>query len=93
MSKLTQERKEYLRDYQKTKLKRIPLEMSYDEHIALLQHIALYGRKKSVNGYIKESLSFVREIEENGLRDEVMQLINRKKIFRELGGNADGKNC
>ena len=81
MSELTKERKEYLREYQKTKLKRIPLEMSYDEHIALLQHIALYGKKKSVNGYIKESLSFVKQIEAAGLREEVEQLINRKKIL------------
>lgn len=84
MSELTKERKEYLREYQKTKLKRIPLEMSYDEHIALLQHIALYGKKKSVNGYIKESLSFVKQIEAAGLREEVEQLINRKKILDGL---------
>lgn len=84
MSTLTKERKEYLREYQKTKLKRIPLEISYDEHIALLQHIALYGKKKSVNGYIKESLPFVRQIEAAGLREEVEQLINRKKLFSDL---------
>lgn len=89
MSELTKERKEYLREYQKANLKRIPLEMSYDEHIALLQHIALYGRKKSVNGYIKESLSFVKQIEAAGLREEVEQLISRKKLFSSLAEKQD----
>ena len=88
MSKLTKERKEYLREYQRTKMKRIPLEMSYDAHIALLQHIGLYGKKKTVNGYIKASLALVKDIEELGLRDEVEQLINRKKALQKI---ADGK--
>lgn len=89
MSKLTKERKEYLREYQQTKLKRIPLEISYDAHIALLQHIALHGKKKSVNGYIKEALAFVMEIEEAGLADEVRKMIDRQKLLSKIGENQD----
>ena len=89
MSKLTKERKEYLREYQQTKLKRIPLEISCDAHIALLQHIALYGKKKSVNGYIKEALAFVMEIEEFGLTDEVRKMIDRRKLLPKIGENQD----
>lgn len=91
MSKLSDERKEYLKEYQKTKLKRIPLEMSFDAHIELLQHIALYGKKKSVNGYIKESLSFVMEIEAAGLSEEVRKMLDRKKLLENLADNEKAK--
>lgn len=87
MAELTKDRKEYLKEYQRTKLKRIPLEMSLDAHIALLQHIALYGKKKSVNGYIKESLSLVMEIEEAGLLEEVREMLDRKKLLERIADN------
>lgn len=89
MAELTKDRKEYLKEYQRTKLRRIPLEMSLDAHIALLQHIALYGKKKSVNGYIKEALAFVMEIEEFGLADEVRKMIDRRKLLSKIGENQD----
>ena len=89
MAELTKDRKKYLKEYQRTKLRRIPLEMSLDAHIALLQHIALYGKKKSVNGYIKEALAFVMDIEELGLTDEVRKMIDRRKLLSKIGENQD----
>ena len=51
MAKLSEERKEYLKNYKKTKLKRVPLELSIDDYTNLQIHAAL--NNESVNGYIK----------------------------------------
>lgn len=51
---LSDQRKEYLYDYQKTKLKRIPLDVQkekYEEIKAAADHAG-----ESVNGYIKKAI-------------------------------------
>lgn len=51
---LSEQRKEYLYEYQKSKLKRIPLDVTrekYDEIAATAEHAG-----KSVNGFIKEAI-------------------------------------
>lgn len=51
---LSDQRKEYLYDYQKSKLKRIPLDVQkekYEEIKAAADHAG-----ESVNGYIKKSI-------------------------------------
>ena len=75
MGKLSDERKEYLKEYQKTYLKRVPLDVNYDMYIRIQQHMALYGKKKTVNGYIKDALNFVMSLEDAGLKDRVDEML------------------
>ena len=47
---LTEERKEYLKEYQKSKLKRIPLDVTKEKQTAA------DSAGESVNGYIKKAI-------------------------------------
>lgn len=51
---LSTKRKEYLNEYKKAKLKRIPLDVTKEKY----EEIALIAEKagKSVNGYIKQAI-------------------------------------
>jgi len=51
---LTEQRKEYLYEYQKIKLKRIPLDVSKEKYEEIASAAGKAG--KSVNGYIKEAI-------------------------------------
>ena len=85
MSMMTKERKEYLKNYQRNELRRIPLDVTYDMHIKILQHMAIYGKKKSTNGYIKESLNLIMEIEDAGIKDDVIKMVEKVKALQGLG--------
>ncbi len=51
---LTEERKEYLKEYQKSKLKRIPLDVTKEKYDAI--KAAADSAGESVNGYIKKAI-------------------------------------
>lgn len=51
---VSDQRKEYLYEYKKTKLKRIPLDVTKDKYEEILAAAEQAG--KSVNGYIKEAI-------------------------------------
>ena len=59
---MTDERREYLNEYKKENLKRIPLDVHHDFYIRVLQHAAMEGR--SVNGYIKRVLALAMDAED-----------------------------
>ena len=84
MSKMTAERKEYLKNYQKNELKRVPLDMSHEMYIEVSQHALYYGKKRGVNGYIKKSLRLIMDIESLGIKDEVVEMVERAKTLRKL---------
>lgn len=52
---MTEERKEYLYNYQKEKLKRVPLDMKKSDYEILATAAEKNG--KSINGYIKEAIA------------------------------------
>lgn len=83
------DRKEYLKEYKKKNLKRIPLEVDYDFYIRLQQAAALAGR--SVNGFIKEAvLSRIKASESEQAIDAAEE---KTRSFREkllaLSGEAN----
>ena len=51
---LTEERKEYLKEYQKSKLKRIPLDVTKEKYDEIKTVADSTG--ESVNGYIKKAI-------------------------------------
>lgn len=51
---LSEQRKEYLYEYQKSKLKRIPLDVTREKYEEIAAAAEQAG--KSVNGYIKEAI-------------------------------------
>ena len=51
---LTEERKEYLKEYQKSKLKRIPLDVTKEKYESI--KVAADSAGESVNGYIKKAI-------------------------------------
>lgn len=51
---ITDQRKEYLYEYQKEKLKRIPLDVQKDQYEKIKAAAAAAG--ESVNGYIKKAV-------------------------------------
>lgn len=51
---LSEQRKEYLYDYQKTKLKRIPLDVPKEKYAEIKAAAEAAGEK--VNGYIKKAV-------------------------------------
>ena len=83
MGKLSDERKKYLQEYQKTYLKRIPLDVNYDMYIKIQQHMALYGKKKTVNGYIKDSLNLIMALEDAGLMEEIEKRLKVKAALND----------
>lgn len=61
---LSEQRKEYLYEYQKTKLKRIPLDVTKEKYEQIV--VAAAAKNEKVNGYIKRAI------------DERMERDNRK---------------
>lgn len=59
---MNDQQKEKLKEYKKDNLKRIPLDVTHDFYIRILQHAGLDGR--SVNGYIKRSLEMMMNMED-----------------------------
>lgn len=59
---MNDQQKEKLKEYKKDNLKRIPLDVTHDFYIRILQHAGLDGR--SVNGYIKRSLEIMMSMED-----------------------------
>lgn len=51
---LSEQRKEYLYDYQKSKLKRIPLDVPKEKYEKIASAASIAG--ESVNGYIKKAI-------------------------------------
>lgn len=51
---LSKQRKEYLYDYQKSKLKRIPLDVPKEKYGEIASAASVAG--ESVNGYIKKAI-------------------------------------
>lgn len=51
---LTEERKEYLKEYQKSKLKRIPLDVTKEKYDEI--KTAADSAGESINGYIKKAI-------------------------------------
>ena len=60
---LSEQRKEYLYEYQKTKLKRIPLDVQKEKYDEIKEAASLHG--ESVNGYIKKAIDQRMERESN----------------------------
>lgn len=62
---MTEERKEYLYQYQKEKLKRVPLDLKKSDYEEVATAASAKGQ--SVNGYIKEAIKekIEREAEKN----------------------------
>lgn len=58
---LSEQRKEYLYDYQKTKLKRIPLDVTKEKYEQIKAAADSAGEK--VNGYIKKAIDMRMESE------------------------------
>ena len=61
---MTQERKEYLYNYQKEKLKRVPLDMQLSDYERLKE--AATRADQTVNGYIKQAIAEKIERENGG---------------------------
>lgn len=55
MVKMSEERKEYLKNYQKTMVRRIPLNVSHDFYLKLQIHAL--SRGESINGFIKRAIA------------------------------------
>lgn len=83
-AKMSDERREYLKNYQKENLKRIPLDVSYDFYIKIQQ--TAYLNRKSINGFIKEAIAkaieeYERgEAEANGVDEKVQSF--REKLMK-----------
>lgn len=58
---LSEQRKEYLYDYQKTKLKRIPLDVQKEKYEEIKTAATAAG--EPVNGYIKKAIDMRMESE------------------------------
>ena len=71
--------KKYLKEYKEMNLKRIPLEVSHDFYIKILQQAAL--NNKSVNGYIKSVLE--REIGKDEYSDKKVERV--REILKSMG--------
>lgn len=61
MAQLSDERKAYLKNYKKTNLKRVPLELSNDFYVKVQIHAAL--KEESINGFIKRAIAEALERE------------------------------
>ncbi len=59
---MTDERKQYLYDYQKKKLKRIPLDVPIEVYEKIRQHAE--EKSESVNGFIKRAIAETMEREQ-----------------------------
>lgn len=66
---LTEERKEYLKEYQKSKLKRIPLDVTKEKYDEI--KTAADSAGESVNGYIKKAID--DRMERNGFSTVVLK--------------------
>ena len=64
---LSEQRKEYLYDYQKTKLKRIPLDVTKEKYEQIKAAADAAGEK--VNGYIKKAVDERMERGQIGQQD------------------------
>ena len=64
---LSEQRKEYLYDYQKAKLKRIPLDVPKEKYEQIKAAADAAGEK--VNGYIKKAVDERMEREQIGRQD------------------------
>ena len=64
---LSEQRKEYLYDYQKTKLKRIPLDVPKEKYEQIKAAADAVGEK--VNGYIKKAVDERMERDQIGQQD------------------------
>lgn len=60
---LSEQRKEYLYDYQKLKLKRIPLDVQKEKYEEIVS--AASASSESVNGYIKKAIDKRLEADNN----------------------------
>jgi len=60
---MSDKRKEYLYDYQKTKLKRIPLDVTISDYEGIKSHADKQG--ESVNGFIKRAIAETTEREQD----------------------------
>lgn len=63
MMSLTEQRKDYLYEYQKTKLKRIPLDVTKEKYEEIKE--AADNAGESVNGYIKKAIDDRMERDNN----------------------------
>ena len=59
---MSDKRKEYLYEYQKTKLKRIPLDVTISDYERIKSHADKQG--ESVNGFIKRAITETMEREQ-----------------------------
>ena len=83
--KMSDDRKKYLKEYKQKNLKRIPLEVSHDFYVKILQQAAL--NKQSVNGYIKSVLEKAIDQDDGGYKgnDKFRELL--KKMGENMEGN------
>lgn len=79
---MSDERKKYLKEYKQRNLKRIPLEVSHDFYIKILQQAAL--NNQSVNGYIKSVLE--KEIQSV---PDTHKNTKIREILKQIGENKD----
>lgn len=86
MAKMSEERREYLKQFKKENRKRIPLEVDYDFYIKILQTAGLTNR--SVNGFIKDAIAkaiddYERGTEETRESDE--KLAGMRGLLKSIG--------
>ena len=80
MAQLSDERKAYLKNYKKTNLKRVPLELSNDFYVKVQIHAALKG--ESINGFIKRAIAEALE-RETDPGEKSSRLLNSLKVIAE----------
>lgn len=74
--------KEKLKEYKRDSVKRIPLEVTHEFYVRILQHAGLDGR--SVNGYIKRSLETIMNMEDELERERNDKNARIKEKLKEL---------
>lgn len=85
-------RKEYLKEYRKKNIRRIPLDVDHDFYIRVQQHA--YSDGRSVNGYIKRVLTLAMDREDResaGSASEEKQKSVRQ-ILMAMNDNANKSN-
>ena len=90
---LSEQRKEYLYEYQKTKLKRIPLDVTKEKYEQIASAAAAQNEK--VNGYIKKAIDERMERDSQAPSATEQQTIPDQPVISSTAasGNTSQKPC
>lgn len=89
--KMTDDRKEYLKQYKESNLKRVPLDMRIESYIEMISYVAKSG-KSNINGFIKDAIRLKCELMDLGMLEDVERDIRVKKGLSAISSEkGDGK--